>query len=64
MGLAILLARKKLHMTTTDRVMRVMMKILLASPILWMILVVSPIETIPRRIMGIVATKSILTISL
>jgi hypothetical protein len=63
-GLVMLLARKKLHMTTTDRVMSVMMKMLFARPIFAMMLVVPPIDTIPRRIIGIVATKSILTISL
>jgi len=41
-----------------------MMKMLLARPILLMMLVVPPMETMPRRIIGMVATNSILTISL
>jgi hypothetical protein len=63
-GFVILLARKKLHMTTTERVTNVRTKMLFVRPKLVTMLSVPPIETIPRSIIGIIETKSILTISL
>jgi hypothetical protein len=59
-----LLARKKLHMTTTERVTSVRTKMLFVRPKLITMLSVPPMDTIPRSIIGIIETKSILTISL
>jgi hypothetical protein len=63
-GFVMLLARKKLHMTTTERVTNVRTKMLFVRPKLVTMLSVPPMETIPRSIIGIIETKSILTISL
>jgi hypothetical protein len=63
-GFVMLLARKKLHMTTTERVTNVRTKMLFVRPRLVTMLSVPPMETIPRSIIGIMETKSILTISL
>ena len=64
MGLVMLLARKKLHITTTDRVTSVRTKMLGVSPILVTMLSVPPMDTIPRSSIGIMETKSMLTMSL
>jgi hypothetical protein len=63
-GFVILLARKKLHMTMTERVTNVSTKMLVVRPRLVTMLSVPPMETIPRSMIGIIETKSILTISL
>jgi hypothetical protein len=51
-------------MTTTERVTSVRTKMLFVRPRLVTMLSVPPMETIPRRTIGIIDTKSILTISL
>jgi hypothetical protein len=63
-GFVILLARKKLHITMTERVTNVSTKMLFVRPRLVTMLSVHPMETMPRRTIGIIETKSILTMSL